>query len=151
MEPAEPFGSFVVGRPVPGRGGGGLYGSHCGPGFGIASPGNEAFALEWDGEGGSGGRGSRFWTLARMMFHVFDHWDRGCFRLHCGRLPDGARQHEGAASAGGTNHHRRGGVGHGADFESRAHSEADDKRGAWGVWVVEVRHGALHRDLEDDV
>ena len=38
-----------------------------------------------DGEGGSGGRCQHFWTLARMMIHVFDHWDRGCFRLHSWR------------------------------------------------------------------
>ena len=85
-----------------------------------------------------------------MMFDVFDHWDRGSFRLHRGGLPDGARQHQGAAPAGGADHHRRGSVGHVADLQSNTHSEADDERAHWGIWVLEVRHPALHRFLEND-
>src|SRR5208282_1690080 len=79
MEPAEPFGSFVVGRPFPGCGRSGLLGGHRGQGPGIASARNETCALEWDGESGSAGPCQLFRTNARMMFHVFDHWDRGCF------------------------------------------------------------------------
>jgi chemotaxis protein MotA len=85
-----------------------------------------------------------------MMLHVFDHWNRGCFRLHSGGLPDGARPAQSADATGGVDHHRRGGTGHGADLESCPYFEADDQRADWGIWIVEVWHQALHRFPEDE-
>ena len=40
---------------------------------------------------------------------------------------------------------------HVADLQSHTHSEADDERAHWCIWVLEVRHKALHRFLENDL
>src|SRR5580700_8431081 len=73
---AEQFGSLVVGRPFPDCGRSGAHGGHRRQRPGSASWRVEARALAWNDEAG---RGRRFWTLARMMFNVFDHWDRSWF------------------------------------------------------------------------
>src|SRR5271163_665579 len=86
-----------------------------------------------------------------MMLHVFDYWDRSGFWMHPGWLPDGARAAEGADAACRIDHHRRGGAGHGADFESGAHAEADDQRASWSIWIVEVWREALCRHSENVV
>src|SRR5215475_9115514 len=68
---------------------------------------------------------------------------------HRRRLLDGAREFEGADSAGGTGDYWRGGDWDGADCESAVYFEEDCRRAYWCVWRITIHKNKIFRDAED--
>src|SRR5215469_319315 len=91
------------------------------------------------------------WFAGGLARDVRDHRNRSGYWRHPGRLPDGARECEGADSAGRADPDRRRRDRHGANRELIARAEENCRRVRAGVRRIEIHEATVSAYTEDDV